>query len=193
VIKGNARFQYSDYNAYLFRENYLGLSKESMLERIEKRYTGIAVDDIDITNKAELAKPVTSTYAFTHDNSIEIISNRMYVQPLMFLAQTENPFKQEVREFPVDFSFPQVDKYAISLTIPDGYMIESVPEPKIYKMGENVCVFKYNITSTLNQIQLVVQNETNVAIIAPQDYETLKAFYKEMITKQNEKVVLKKI
>jgi hypothetical protein len=42
-------------------------------------------------------------------------------------AGSQNPFKQENREYPIDFDF-LMDKY-VNITIPDGYTVEQVPEP----------------------------------------------------------------
>jgi hypothetical protein len=47
----------------------------------------------------------------------------------MFLAG-ENPFQQEVREYPVDYGFPSQKKNTINIQIPDGY-IEKVPIPRL--------------------------------------------------------------
>lgn len=191
-VSGKIRDQYADYNAFHFRENYLGLTKDSYLEKLEKRYTGLAIDEYSVTNDKELTKPVVESYGFTHDNIVERIGDKMYFSPMMFFTRTDNPFKQEVREFPVDFSFPFQDKYSISITIPDGYAVESLPKPVVFNMEDNIGVFKYNISNTGKQIQLSVVNEINKAIVGPEFYETLKTFFKEMVAKQNEKIVLKK-
>ena len=44
-----------------------------------------------------------------------------------------------------------------------------------------------------NKIQLVVESEINEAIISASYYEILKEYFKQMIEKENEKIVLKKI
>ena len=108
-------------------------------------------------------------------------------------AMLENPFKQETREYPIDFSFPFKDKYMINLTIPDGYQVESFPKPIAIVMDKKYGSFSYNITNiSENQIQLSVVLEVNSSIIPSEDYYTLKEFFKVIIEKENEKIVLKK-
>jgi hypothetical protein len=40
-------------------------------------------------------------------------------------ASSQNPFKQDNREYPVDFGFP-LSKYAVNIVIPEGYTVEAI-------------------------------------------------------------------
>ncbi len=193
TIEGKIREQYFDYNAYIFRTQFADLTKESQLERIEKKYKGLEIDEYDFTNRTELDKPIVENYSFKHNNSIEIIGDKMYFSPLLFFALTENPFKQETREYPIDFSYPTEDKYMITITIPDGYAVETLPQSVSIPMSDNNGALKYMVTSKDKQIQLSVTMDINSAIIPSDYYGELKAFFAEVVKKQTEKVVLKKV
>lgn len=56
----------------------------------------------------------------------------------------------------------------------------------------NLGAFKYNSVATANQIQVVVTMEINRSTIPAEYYHALKSFYKDLIDKQNEKIILKK-
>jgi len=189
---GTARDMYTDYNAYNFRENYSGLSQESYLEKLEGEYKGIEIADYKVTNAKELSKPVMEDYKFTHNSIADVIGDKMYITPMLFLTQTENPFKQEKREYPIDFVFPHQDKYMINITLPDGYVVESLPQGLSLSMEENIGSFKYMLANNGKQIQASVSLDINYANISPEYYETLKGFFQKVIEKQNEKIVLKK-
>jgi hypothetical protein len=190
---GKVREQYFDYNAFVFRNSYNGITKESYVERLEKRYPGIEITDYEVQNNTDLSKPIVESYSFTNNNVTEIIGDKIYISPLLFFTTKENPFKQETREYPVDFVYPNQDKFNISLKIPEGYEIETMPESKAIAMPENLAKFSYNITKNNNQIQLLYSLDINQAIISADYYEALKNFYKEIVNKQNEKIVLKKV
>ncbi|RKS01580.1 DUF3857 domain-containing protein [Flavobacterium sp. 102] len=192
-IKGKIRDQYLDYNAFVYRINNHGVAKESYIEKLEKRHQGLEIEEYEVLNTNDLSKPIVENYSFTSTNSVEIIGDKMYVSPFMFFATTENPFKQETREYPVDFVYPNQDKYNINLTIPEGYVVETLPQPKAVSMPEEMGSFKYNLSNTGNQIQIVFVLDINQAIIGSEYYDALKSFYKEMINKQTEKIVLKKV
>lgn len=192
-VTGKARDQYFDYNGYVFRENYLSMPKDSYLETIEKRYDGLEIGEYAVTNEKELSKPIVETFDFTNANLVEKIGDKFYFSPMLHYARKENPFKEEIREFPVDFIFPYQDKYTFTITIPEGYVVEFIPKPLSISMEQNIGTFKYNITNSGNQIQLGITFDMNYSTIPPDYYPTLKDFYKKMIEKQNEKIVLKKV
>src|SRR6476620_4264656 len=137
-VSGKIREQYFDYNAFLYRNNNNILSKDSYIEKLEKRHQGLEVDGLEVQNSTDLTLPVIESYAFKSTNSVEIIGDKMYVSPLLFFTQSENPFKQETREYPIDFVFPNQEKYNISLTIPPGYVVEVLPAPKAVSMPDNL-------------------------------------------------------
>lgn len=195
TVNGNIRATATDYSALLFYENFGTLSKETQMERMERIFPGLEIEDINITGyKGDQEKTLVSNYSFTHTGLSEIINNKMYISPLMFFATKENPFKQEKREYPVDFDYPKFTRYTISLTLPQGYEVESLPESQALQMEDNIGTFRYTIQkSGANQIQLVVQQEINTAIVPAEHYPTLQTFYKELIAKENERIVLRKI
>lgn len=191
-VSGKVREQYFDYNAFIFRNSYNGVSKDSFIEKLEKKHLGMEITDYDVQNSSDLSKPIVESYSFTNNNVSEIIGDKMYISPMLFFTTTENPFKQETREYPVDFVYPHQDKYNISLTIPDGYTIETLPQPAAMAMPDGLGKFSYNISKNNNQVQLLYSLDINQAIISPEYYEALKNFYKEIVNKQTEKIVLKK-
>jgi hypothetical protein len=191
-ITGKARDQYSDYNAYLFRDKYAGMQQDSYLEKLESKYKGISVNDYKVANDKDVTKPIVEDYNFTHDMVTDVIGQKLYLSPMLFFKQNENPFRQETRLYPVDFVFPNYDKYAITIKIPDGYAISSLPKSAAISMAENMGSFKYNVQATDNNIQLLATFEIKDAKISSENYKTLKDFYQKMIEKQNEQIVLTK-
>ena len=191
-VSGKARDQYMDYNAFVYRDNYNGLNNESRIEKIEKSHPGLEILTLEVLNSDDLSKPIVENYSFSSTNQVEIIGDKMYFSPLLHFTMKENPFKQEQRLYPIDFVFPHQDKYSISIKIPDGYVVETLPSSKAIGMTENKAVYKYTISNTGSQIQLMYTFDVNTAIIGSEDYEEVKAFYKDMVEKHTEKVVLKR-
>lgn len=189
---GKIREQYFDYNALSYRENYNALSDETIVEKIEKKHQGVEISDYTVLNKTDLSKPIVESYSFSTTNEVEIIGDKMYFSPLLFFALNENPFKQETRLYPIDFVFPTQDKYSVTIKIPDGYIVETLPTSKSVGLPDNKGNFKYNISNNGNQIQLMFTLDINDAIITSDIYEEVKLFFKEIVDKQTEKIVLKK-
>jgi len=192
-ITGKARRQLADYQALMNRDDINGVKEEDYLEKLENQNNKIEITDYIRTNEKEILLPVIETYSFTGDNLCEIIGEKIYVSPMLFFTNEKNPFKQETREYPVDFGFPFANRYNITIQVPDGFTIETLPAPAVINMQDNLGVFKFSIGTNGNSLQLSIQNQINEAIVSTEQYEMLKEYYKGMIAKQTEKIVLKRI
>lgn len=193
VIEGKVKEQYFDYNAYNYRDRFGELAQENYLELLEKKYNGLEISDYKLTGVKELDKAVVENYSFKHANIVEVIGDKMYFSPLLFFTMSENPFKQEKREYPVDFTFPNEDRYLINITIPDGYAVETLPKSVSIPMSDDLISMKYMVANTDNKIQVSVKFNINSSIIPPDYYDELKAVFTEIVKAQTEKIVLKKI
>jgi hypothetical protein len=192
-ISGKLRRQMTDYNALAFRNKVEDVKEDTYLEKLENENEKIEIKDYSRTNEKELKLPVVETFSFTGSNLTEIIGDKIYINPMLFYTHRENPFKQEVREYPVDYGYSFLDKYALNIQIPDGYKIETLPASGIFSMQDDLGTFKFMTSSSGNTINVIVMHQINTPIISSEYYEMLKEFYQKMIDKQNEKIVLVKI
>jgi hypothetical protein len=140
----------------------------------------------------ELSKPLILAYSFSTDNQLEVIGDKLFLSPMLFFTQNENPFKLESREFPVDFGYPSGSAYKINILIPEGYQVESLPESVVLELPNDLGTFKYLIQSDANAIQIAVDYDLNTPIVASTYYPFLKEFFEVLVKKEKEKVVLTK-
>lgn len=191
ITEGMMRSKYSNLSALNFRNRYNNIKDESILSQLQDKYN-IDIENFKISNKQEIGKPVTRMVKFSSEDLIEEINGKMYINPMLFFTQTVNPFKAEERKFPVDFASPWKDNYTITIALPEGYTVESLPEQVAIAMRDNIGVFKYQVKQNGNKISVVCQTQFNEGKISPVYYLELKEFYKRMIDKQSEKIVLVK-
>jgi transglutaminase-like putative cysteine protease len=192
AINGKIRVQLANHEALSFRQKNIVTSKDNYLEALESKNNNIEISDYARENELDLSKPIVENYSFKDSKSVEMINGKIYISPILFLATKENPFKQEVREYPVDFGHPWQEKYNVSIEIPEGYVVESLPQSMNIATGEGVGAFKYSIANAGNMIQVSIATDINTPIVTPDFYEVIKDFFQRMIDKQNEKIVLKK-
>lgn len=192
-VSGKTRRQSTDYNALVTRDNIDGVKEEVYLERLENENNKIEISDYSRTNEKEILLPIIETYSFTGNNLCEVIGGKIYVNPMLFFTESQNPFKQEIREYPVDFSYPFLDKYNITIKIPEGFVVETLPAPAVITMADDLGTFKFNIVANEGILQLMISHQINEAIVSTEKYEMLKEYYKGMVAKETEKIVLKRI
>ncbi|MFI2744029.1 transglutaminase domain-containing protein [Zhouia sp. PK063] len=192
-ISGKARVKRDHHYAYLFRKKYKDLGQDDYLTEKEKALDGIEISDYEVKNQDVSEGDVHETFSFNQQGAAEKLDNKILVKPLAFYTEEENPFKLEKREFPVDFGYSFKDKYIVTLQIPEGYKVETLPQSAKVVMPKNLGEFIYMATASGNFIRLSVTFDIENATIAPEDYAYLKGFYDQMIKKEAEKIVLTKI
>lgn len=191
TVEGMLRKTFSDHNAMFYRQRNNVKKEEDVITGLEEKYT-IEIDEFKVLNSEDISKPIVQNIKFNGEDFIEEINDKLYFSPLFFLATKENPFKAKERNFPIDFSLPWQDQFSVSITIPEGYTVESFPEELAIGLPENIGIFKYKIITQGNKIKLNSIIQFNTAIIPPHYYESVKDFYKQLVEKQTEKIVLVK-
>jgi hypothetical protein len=192
-VNGKIRNQFTNHEAWYFRQKNVLTNKDSYLESLENKNNNIEISDYVRENELELAKPIVENYSFQDSKTVEVINDKIYLSPLIFLVSKENPFKQEVRDYPIDFGYPAESRYNINITIPEGYIVESLPKAMNITTGEDVGFFKYVVGNEGSNISILITSNINTAIVSSDFYNVLKDFYQQMIDKKNEKIVLKKV
>jgi hypothetical protein len=192
TITGKIRKQLTGHGALYFRQKNVILSKDTYLEALENTNNAIEINDYVRENDLDLAKPIVETYTFKDSQDFESINGKIYIAPLLFLSPKVNPFKQEVRAFPIDFGYPVENKYNIVIEIPEGYAVETLPVSMNISTGDGIASFKYLIGAAENKIQIAITSAINSAIVSTDYYAVLKEFFQKKIDKQNEKIVLVK-
>lgn len=192
-LSGKERVSHDFYNAYLFRNRINSISEDDYLEKKENSYGEMEISNYQVKNKNILGKPIVESYDFTIEAQSDVIGDKIYFSPLFFHTEKENPFKLEERNYPVDFIFPKQDRITAVINIPEGYKIASVPEPLSLVLPKEMGSFKYKTLQKENQLQVVVDIVISEAIVPSVDYQPIKDFFKMIVEKETEKVVLSKI
>lgn len=191
-ITGNIKEILSDNSAYLFRDKNNATSQDTYLENFEKNNVGFEIKEYSIENKSNLLEPLKEDYTFESSNSIEVIDGKYYFKPLLIFGLDENPFKSDVRNYPIDFIFPTLDSYSFSFSVPQGYVVENLPSNINIVMVDNVLSFKYMAGQVGDRIQVICNFSKNVSYLLANQYLDLKEFYNQVFLKMNEKIVLRK-
>ena len=194
VVRGTAKSRFTGHYGLNYRREFIGKAKEQYLEGLEKIHTGVEISAIELSNLDNLYDPLEVSFDFEMLNGgLEEIGGKLYISPLLYLTQAENPFKSDKRSHPVDFRYPWKNRYIFKLRIPEGYSVESLPENKAMGLVNNLGFFKYIISQSAANISISAEMSINSSVIPPEFYQDLKKFYEMIIKKQNEKIVLIKI
>jgi hypothetical protein len=186
------RTKLGNLNALNFRRKNNHIKEETLIERYEEK-NNLEVNNFSVINNLALNKPIIRNVKFLSEGLIEEINGKLYLEPLLFLTEHENPFKLEERKFPVDFITAWKEINRVSIQLPVGYNVGKIPEPMAVALPDNIGVFKYQVTNTGNMINVIALLQLNEPLVSPQYYSYLKDFYGKLVEKESEKIILTKI
>jgi hypothetical protein len=189
-ISGKVAKNLTSYTAYFYREKYAGLSKEDHIKSLETDKGDLEISELKFENAKDISQPIRINYEYELADGVDEVGEKLYFSPLLFFAIKENPFKLEDRKYPIDFVIPFEEKHLINIMLPEGYIIESIPQSEAVEFKNTQVKFVYQILQNGNYLQLKVSLEINDPLILPSDYKDFKAFYNKIVEKQSEQVVL---
>jgi hypothetical protein len=193
-MEGKVRRQRTDYQGYDFRIKNATKNEDNYLEKLEQELGDLKISDYKIENKKDnLSMPIIETFSFTSENQLEIIGDKIFLNPLLFFTKTKNPFNQEKRQMPICFGYPTQEIERLNMEIPEGYVLESLPNPIKIASETNEIVYSINSSCNGKQIQIVCTQEIKNCFFEANQYEGLKNIFQKIISSQTEKIVLKRI
>jgi len=192
-VEGVSKQRFSRHYAMLLREKYAANTEDGYIEFLEEKYDDVRISNFEISNQNEVVKPLSQSFDVLIEDVIEETSSKIYFSPLFYLAINRSPFKSEKRDFPIDFGYPWEDRFIVKIKLPDGYKIESMPVETIFALPNKIGKFTYRISESNGLIELSSNISFNNSLIKSEYYDELQEFYRQIIKKHTEKVVLSKV
>lgn len=191
-IDGKFRRSFNNYEAFIVRNRYENLSNDKIVEKIEETYES-EIENYTVDNLNDLAENVEESFTTTKESSFDVIGNKVYLKPLHIFGVQENPFKDEERNYPIDFIYPQTNAYTITYEIPEGYVVDFLPTSKKFVTGSDSINASWIVTKDEKQIKVRFNLDYNIAFIDSKEYHDIKKIFDEVIKFKDERIVLKKI
>ena len=191
-VSGILRRKLDGLQALSYRAKNNKLKEDNLIQNIENKYN-LEILNYRATNKNTCYKPLSQLIQFESDDMVEVINGKIYLNPLFFFTTNINPFKQETRNFPVDYGTAWKEKNSVSISIPEGYKIESIPETFGIGLPDDIGQFKFVVKKNNTKISISTEEKINTPIVSPTYYKYLKEYYGEIVSKQKNKIVLSKI
>ena len=192
VVTGSVKSSLDRYAAYINR-NDADKDDEKRLENIKEYFSLEEVENYKRENFTEIDKKLKESFSFEEENLVTYTDDEIYFHPLLFFRKKENPLKQDKRAYPLDWGANLSRKFIVNVTIPENYEVASLPQEMAIALPNNKGVFTYAIKQLGNKIMVTAKEELNTGFFVAPEYPILKQFYKQLVDKQNEQIVLKKI
>ena len=193
-LKGKLSVSKGDYAALDFRNAYEKFnSDDEYLTDFKEGKKGMKVTSHTIENLDSLYQPVTEEFEVVINNAVSDMDGELYIIPLLFEQIKENPFKVSERKYPIDYGYARDKTIIANFIIPQGYTVANLPANIAMKLSGNAASFSCKSGVTGGKISIVFKFNINNSVILQTQYADLREFYNQIVAKQAEPIVLKKI
>ena len=191
-VEGTYKAKHINHFAFEMRDGLKDQDMDTYIANKEEDFDDIEISDYNVKNKDTYEGAVNEDFSFYHEDLVEVLEDKIIVNPMLFLALEENPFKLEERQYPIDFGYPLKEMVMANISLPQGYEIENQVKPFIAKLPNDTATFKYMISVNGNTIKLTSLVEFKNPKYAPDDYGLIKEFFNQIIVKQTEPIIFRK-
>lgn len=192
IISGELKVSHSGYSAEEVRHNYAKEGVEKYLKSLKELHKTWKIDEILIENTDSLGKPVNQRFRLSSEEMSQKDGNMIYFNALLGLGQINNPFKAEKRENVVDFIYPVQDTYFFTFEIPEGYMVESIPETVKLMLPDQAVSFRFIVSTAGNKINVNSKLSITKVMFTADEYVDLREFFTRVVAKHMQQIVIKK-
>jgi hypothetical protein len=194
ALKGNINSVNSDYAALDLRKKYHSFnSLDEFLDDYKKEKVGLVIEDPKIENLDSLYKPVVENYKVEISGKVNSIGDELYLLPLLYDQVFENPFKSEDRKFPIDYGYRSDNTVITTMKIPTGYAVNTLPAKIVLRMPDNSATFLFEAVNNGTEVKITAKLSISKSLITTDQYLNLREFYDQLVKKESEPVIFKKV
>lgn len=191
-LVGALKLSSDDYASFKSRREVLQDGEEKYVEQFTKKNSWLKVGKHSFENAGDISSPFIENYDVEVVEMINSTGELIFFNPMIAEKVAENPFKNETRIYPVDFTYPRSSVYSLSLTIPEGYEVDEIPEAVSLALPDGKGSFTYSVSAIGGELKVISMLKLKEYFYLSSDYPYLREFFGHIVAKHGEQVVLKK-
>lgn len=191
-LKGSISYTRDGYDAVPMRKNFFSKGEVEYVKNFTASRMNWHITKSNFENMDDISKPAKEHHELLINENVTLAGSQMYINPFVTDQLEKNPFTQSERTYPVDYGSLQEKMYISRITIPDNYVIDELPQSRMFAMPGGVAKYTYSASVVGNTITVVSNFQINRNIFGQEEYPMLREFYNQVVAKQAEQIVLKK-
>lgn len=166
-------------------------STDEYVDKLDNDLKKIKILKSTIENLDSLDKPLVEKYDIEID-AYKGLKDKLLFNPFLAGRTEENPFKLQERNYPVDMGSASDYKFILTLHLPQGYAVESVPQNQALSLPLQGGKFIMSYDKHDDGVSISRLTQFTRSIYSTQEYPYLKEIYNKIIQSQVADIVIKK-
>jgi hypothetical protein len=195
ALKGKVTVTYKGQEALVRRlSNYTddeAATKKSLEEALKGRFPqGAVVTLTKVTGMKSTDAAVVAEYDVELPNTGSFAGSRALIPLSVFHAGDKNPFAPTTRRAPVYYQYPSMEEDDVTVQMPPGYAMETLPSPT--DLNANVIVYTTRYINDAQTVHLNRKLRVETMLIPRDQYDKLRNVYSRITSTDQEQVVMRK-
>ncbi|MGH9420816.1 MAG: transglutaminase domain-containing protein, partial [Thermoanaerobaculia bacterium] len=195
VVRGSVVITYSGQEALRRRLDLRNdddtAARKSIEESMKKWFSdGAVVKVTDVKDLRSSEEPFVISATVELPSAASLVGSRTMVPLAIFAAAQRNPFASEQRKTAVYFHYAYDVQDDVTLNVPAGYDVESVPVPTNVDMGGLRYLTTYGKSD--GTVRLARKVSVDTLIVGRDQYPQVRTFFSKTAAADQEQVILRK-
>ncbi len=186
--RSSAYFKYSSFEERV--KIRLADSKDEYFASQHEENNKISYSELNVENVESFSKPIKVSAKVDYSGYVQKIDGKIFIPTLLDLGITENPFREGERNYNLTFNTTHSSKIILNIEIPEGYVVESIPETISLALPEKKLVYRFKTVVMDNTINITSFTDRKTDNINYDLYSSLREIYSEILNRSTEQIVL---
>ncbi|MEO7990968.1 MAG: hypothetical protein ABI663_15580 [Chryseolinea sp.] len=193
VMTGTIHYTYMGYKAASQRSKLSTFSSEKeFIDDLQKRMHSITIKGFEFQNVDNLTKPLVLKFDVVIEAFDDLNANSFLFNPFLIDRWEKNPFKSSERSYPVDFGAPLDQVLIFSLTFPENFEVDELPQKVALALPNNGGKYIYDVQQLGNRFTMNHSLQISKTIFTSTEYHYLKELFNHVIQVQQTDIVFKR-
>ena len=185
IIRGTIQYSYFGYKAASQRSKLSTFSsQQKYIDGIKKNLPTVDIKHFEFQHVDDLGKALVLKLEVEIEAFDNLDANSFLFNPFIGERWESNPFKSSERLYPVDFGAPLDDVIVFSLTYPEDFMLDELPQKVALALPNNGGRYLYDVQQMNNRLMLNHSLQISKTIFTATEYHYLKELFNHVIQVQ---------
>ncbi len=193
IMRGTMQYTYMGYRAASQRSLLNTFSSEQeYIDDMQKKMSSTSIKHFEFQNADDLKKPLVLKLEVEIEAFDNLNTNSFLFNPFLVDRWERNPFKSSERLYPVDFGAPLEQILVFSLTYPDKFQIDELPQKVALALPNNGGRYIFDTQQLGNRFTMNHSLQISKTIFTSEEYHYLKELFNRVIQVQQADLVFER-
>ena len=190
-------YSFKGYDAAKYRQVFQeenggdGFVTNHLVNNFEEQ--GLELDSFQVENLENLEMKFSVVCYFTKEMDEGVGAAFIYINPWIKKHIDKNPFRDEIRNLPIDFIVPNQESLTVNIQLPEEYELTETPESTNLATQGKKAIYKYFVNKTIpGKIQVISQLNIDDPFFNTNEYQAIQEFFSKLEMTQSSQLILKK-